>query len=154
MTLRVNQRTEYDCLRTCIASIFQVPYEDVPPFTSDWGPDEEMRGGKSRGWAQECEMNEWLGRRGLGFIRLPNPWLALERGKQGAMLPWGICIAEGKSPRGQWDHAVVADARGCGGMVHALIVHDPHPSRAGLAGDPESFVCFVVDNPALLGRVP
>lgn len=152
MVTRVNQRTDYDCLRCCISSIFGDKYEDLPTFGSE-SPG-EYSGIKSRGWAQECELNEWLGRRGLGFIRLPNPRLAMERGASSARLPWGICIGEGKSPRGQWMHSVVYDARGCGADSDPILIHDPHSSRRGLDGDPESFACFVVDNPALLGRTP
>jgi len=45
--------------------------------------------------------------------------------------PQVLCIASGPSYRGSWLHAVVWDR----GMVH-----DPHPSRLGLAGPPVDFI--------------
>lgn len=41
-------------------------------------------------------------------------------------------IAIGRSPRGDWPHSVIADAR------TGEVVWDPHPSRAGLDGPIES----------------
>jgi len=39
-------------------------------------------------------------------------------------VPFGECILSGKSPRGDFLHSVVADG--------LTIIHDPHPSRAGI----------------------
>lgn len=41
--------------------------------------------------------------------------------------PPGYHIGVGKSPRSEQDHAVV--------LLDGQLVHDPHPSRAGLSGD-------------------
>lgn len=140
MTKRVNQRTDRDCMRAAVASAFELPYEEVPDFGNGDYDDE-----KSRGWRQECELAEWLALRGLGFLRLPNPW---REGSGARRMPWGVCLGEGASPRGDFYHAVVFDARGAGGEEPAVLLHDPHPSRAGLRGPPDSFVCFTVDDPA------
>jgi len=43
---------------------------------------------------------------------------------------WPHAIATGPSPRGDFEHAVIVDAR------TGALVWDPHPSRAGLAGPP------------------
>jgi hypothetical protein len=44
--------------------------------------------------------------------------------EDGSVRPRGYHIAVGKSPRGEFSHAVVA--------LDGTIVHDPHPSQAGL----------------------
>lgn len=144
--LGVDQRETYDCLRCAIASLFNLTYGEVPQFGEGGTPDET----EGRGWAQETEFNEWLAKRSLGFLRLPNPWAALEAGRQGARLPWGLCLGEGKSPRGDWDHTVVVDARGASTEDDLSVVHDPHPDRTGLRGRIESFVCFTVEDPGEL----
>lgn len=45
-------------------------------------------------------------------------------------------IATGRSPRGDWQHSVIADAR------TGELVWDPHPSRAGLAGPIEDIAAI------------
>lgn len=137
--LRVNQRTGEDCLRAAVASIFQLPYDEIPDLGSS-------------GWEQECRLAEWLESRGLGFIRIMDPDKALARGARSARLPWGVCVGEGKSPRNEDYHAVVCDARACGAGEPPKIIHDPHPSRAGLPGGAESYICFTVQDPAALRR--
>ncbi len=90
-----------NCLPACIASILEYPLEEVPHFGDTT-------------WVATLAV--WLAPRGLYPIiaTLPNDdWR-----------PAGFHILAGKSPRGDFLHAVVA--RG------AEIVHDPHPSRAGL----------------------
>jgi hypothetical protein len=49
--------------------------------------------------------------------------------------PPGYHIATGKSPRSDQVHAVVA--------LDGRIVHDPHPSRAGLDGAIASWIIFM-----------
>lgn len=77
--------------------------------------------------------------RGIRWLPKLDHWLATFRWRphvfsehpQGWSDP---CIALGNGPRGR-PHAVV-----WAGGVHGRIVHDPHPSRAGLAGQPFGFV--------------
>ena len=45
--------------------------------------------------------------------------------------PAGIAVAHGKSPRGEWGHSVL--------YKNGQPWHDPHPSRAYLAGPVESY---------------
>jgi hypothetical protein len=97
----VDQRTDSDCLRACIASLLTVPYYDIPDFDI-----------------------------------LPGQWLRFDRFmERDSLRPVGIppdkfCVpynayylVQGKSPRGL-DHSVIG--------LNGEIVHDPHPSRAGL----------------------
>ncbi len=54
-------------------------------------------------------------------------------------------IATGPSPRGPFKHCVIANS------VTGEVVHDPHPSRAGLKGIElvDAIVPLAADNPAL-----
>lgn len=89
-----------------MASLLEVPLEDVPDFMAadPWWP----------------EMEAWLAPRGLYPVGLVCEG---EDGRDG-WVPRGLHILGGRSPRGSFDHAVLARGR--------EIVHDPHPSRAGL----------------------
>lgn len=75
----------------------------------------------------------------LGWARQIGLWaIVLPAGV--AWQPLGYCILAGKSPRGDFAHAVV----GWGMQV----VHDPHPSRAGIVTCTEVIV-LVPMNPAV-----
>lgn len=64
---------------------------------------------------------DWLEERGMGAA-----WMPEGRHPGGAH-----CIATGHSPRGEFLHCVVWLNR---------LVHDPHPSRAGIVGEPVDYV--------------
>src|SRR5438128_6207092 len=115
----VMQRTANDCLRACLASIFEVPWEEAPDTQSHE--------------TQHNSVNAWLKERGLVEWQLnmdgENP--VLRRGvliqDDGTRVPsdylWPFPLATyyvggGDSPRGSGDHAVV--------MKLGHIVHDPH----------------------------
>ena len=112
-----------DCFRACVASIFEMPIKEVPNF-----------------WEQT--------QNAAVFWKLNSDWLAKNKGfryinvsfkETGKHLVDGIlCIAIGESPRGKIDHAVVWQDG---------IIHDPHPSRAGLAEKPDMFTLFIPLNP-------
>jgi RNase P/RNase MRP subunit p29 len=92
---------EGDCFNACVASLLELPLAEVPHFCShdDW-------------WSY---FNGWLEARGLYAInfQLTNNWR-----------PEGLYILNGRSPRGTYNHSVVA--------LRDRVVHDPHPSRAGI----------------------
>jgi len=113
-----------DCLRACIASIFEFPIDDMPNF-----------------WDQTQDTSE--------FWKLVNDWVSKNKGyrcisfefkKKDRHLVDGIlCIACAKSPRCKdEDHAVV---------WRDGIVHDPHPSNAGLTEEPDTFTLFIPLDP-------
>ena len=112
-----------DCFSACVASIFELPIEEVPNF-----------------WEQTQDVSE--------FWRLNNKWLMQNKGfkcihfellpKDRHVVDDLLCIACAKSPRGKTDHAVV--------WKNGLI-HDPHPSSAGLVEEPNTFTIFVPINP-------
>lgn len=114
-----------DCLRACVASILEVRIDDVPNFAED--------GSFLNGMAV------WLEKRGLRSLRIDWSGDGYDH-SQYVSFPGGRCILCGKSPRSTPEkrkgHAVVGRANGWG----FLIEHDPHPSRAGLIGEPESVI--------------
>ncbi len=86
-------------MAACIASLLELSIEDVPnPHDKDW-------------WDQWLA---WLRPRGLYLVEASG----------GDWLPPGYSILVGKSPRGDFLHAVVA--------YNGEIVHDPHPVGGGL----------------------
>lgn len=94
-----------NCFSACVASILELPIDDVPFFMApgDWYP----------------RFEEWL--KPLGYYPV---CFELEGASQSVMKEFGVHILSGKSPRGDFEHSVVA----CGDKV----VHDPHPSRDGI----------------------
>jgi hypothetical protein len=98
-----------NCASAVIASILELPLSEVPYFVE-----------AKHGWWPWLE--EWLERRGYEI-----EVVAREN------LPPGPVYASGTSPRG-FSHAVVWE-----GGPNGRVVHDPHFTRAGLAGDPTMF---------------
>lgn len=126
--------TSGDCWRACLASILELDITSVPHFVA-----EDRAGGGH--WFFETE--KWLARRNLWIFEKHlsdgTGWIGpIIEGKSGI----GYFILNGKSPRGEHLHSVVAQG---GNMVH-----DPHPSRAGLDGPPTAVTIFVALNPALV----
>lgn len=133
-----------DCARAAYASILNLDLHQVPHFAHypaayvEW----ELRGGDPL----TCEHGGLYWRRVRRFLR--------SRGMDAASYDWdphdvriydadgypwdGHVLASGPSPRGPFDHLVVARYRwiptGRPGRLRPTveIVHDPHPSRAGL----------------------
>jgi hypothetical protein len=98
-----------NCMAACVASVLEIPLEEIPDI---------------RGDRQYAVLAVWLASRGLGMLSLgfDKP---LPTDCKGAW-PWGtgFTIMGGKSPRGDFEHAVIGH--------HGRMVHDPHPSRAGI----------------------
>ena len=104
-----------NCFAACIASILEIPIDQIPQPNSDdvenWGRD----GGY---WER---LAKWLRSIGWHLLDCAQPWpwsTAMEADYEGCY--W---IASGPGPRGS-KHSVVC----CGWQI----AHDPHPSRAGL----------------------
>lgn len=101
-----------DCLRACVATLLQLPPARVPHL---------------------AEFDDWLSgllafREGLSHFGLQAGYWPPDMTTE---LPWVIGI--GPSPRGV-THAVVLSA------TDGTLVHDPHPSRAGLTGHPTAII--------------
>lgn len=103
-----------DCWRACIASVLDLPRDEVPHFI------EQAR--HEGDWVQ----NTLSFLRGYGLVGefFDGPPPAYE----------GYAIATGKSPRGDWLHAVVVKLSPAeDDLVQVWLAHDPHPSRTFLA---------------------
>jgi hypothetical protein len=109
-----------DCLRACVASLLDVPYDTVPHFhlyASWW---ETLRR-----WTREHHGGDFAPLTPVdGTVR---PMLAELVGDE-------LLIGTGPSPRGaDRRHAVLVD-------VDLALVHDPHPSDAGVLTVDEVYV--------------
>lgn len=105
-----------DCLKCCVASILELPYETVPHF---------VKGDRWYGVPWFHALWDFLRPMGLDAICFDGD-------------SWGpndpeFAIVSGQSPRYACTHAVVYQ-RGKG------LVHDPHPSKAGILGKPLSYM--------------
>lgn len=108
-----------DCWRTAIACITDADSpEDVPHFVEQ---DEDGHGN----WY--LLTLDWLMHKFGETTRIP--WVdSLDKITD----PPEYMIACGPSPRGNFDHVVVIDSEG-------NLVHDPHPSQAGLTATEQIF---------------
>lgn len=121
------QRTGSDCFSACLSWMLGVPQDAVPDFTD---PDDARSGRFYHNVA------DWLRPRGLRMMMIE--WRDMP-----PMLG-GPVIARGTSPR-EKAHAVLWDDSG--------LLHDPHPSRAGLVGEP-THAMLILASPNVGGDVP
>jgi hypothetical protein len=138
-----------NCLSAAIASILELDIAEVPNF--------EVLNGDFM-----ARVNEWLRPRGYAWFRAIQPRLSRGEGLQdvgrppdtGAEivhhpLPDGegvLCLATGKSPRGEHCHSVVGRMVG----FNFELLHDPHPSGEGIEGLPICIEFLVPVNPAAM----
>lgn len=112
----VDQRTPDDCLMSCLASILEVSHDDLPAL----GPEHN-----DGSWYDVLQAAV----RGHGWE------LVYTENAPVAFRPWGYHIAGGPSPRCcKGGHAVVC--------LDGEIVHDPHPSRAGIPSIEQWYLLF------------
>jgi hypothetical protein len=114
-----------NCFQACIASMLELPLEDVPHFAQLACEREIARGvPPAEAWKGGTDwwymLNEWLAPRGLYYIEFTE----VEAWHEDILKQLGYHLLIGKSPRGDFDHVVVARA--------GEIVHDP---RADANGD-------------------
>ena len=108
-----------DCQRAVIASLLELPICEVPHFLqlSDGDPSDY--------WER---VQTFCRTHGYAYLSVPARSGAICFGDDGDLYH----EISGPSPRGNGlSHAVV----GCNGQI----VFDPHPSRAGLSGDPATW---------------
>lgn len=119
--MRPVDQTEFgergNCVQACVASLLELPLEAVPHFLLDENGELD----EHRAWKR---MDTWLAGRGL-----ERKMFYLWPGWEKCMRAQGFHLIGGDGPRSR-GHLVV----GCSGTM----IHDPHPSRAGLV-KPEEF---------------
>lgn len=115
-----------DCIRAAVASMLSAAYEDVPHFAQHVG------------W-WDC-MRRWARDRGGDFACVTPERGTIRHHVEGPA-DGLVALGCGPSPRGQFWHAVLVDA-------DLELVHDPHPSGAGLVEVVEVLVyCQPYDPP-------
>lgn len=113
-----------DCLRAAVATLLDLPYDQVPHFAL-------------YGYTWWDQLRRWARTRGLDFGCLPADHARRVLADQ----PGALLIARGPSPRRtRGGHVVVADTA-------LRTVWDPHPSRAGLLAVDEVYVVTVPYGP-------
>ena len=126
-----------NCFAACVASILEVPLVDVPNFCALKGD-----------WYSPTQ--DWLvANHGMSLVNLKvENWAGGENWAEiFDYLRGCYCILNGKSPRGEWEHSVI--------VRNGEIVHDPHPSKDGLADyDYRSVDVLVVTTPRAIGIRP
>lgn len=116
-----------NCWAACLASILEIPLEEVPDL---------------RGDGQFKNTETWLQTLGYSIMEIVLPKrLNLRDGQSLGLIGSGCVMLCGKSPRGEFDHAIVSDFRE--GKIH---LHDPHPSGHFL-DDIESVVILTKGKP-------
>ena len=112
-----------DCLRACVASILELPIEDVPNFADTTGDHIEF-------WRLN---NSWAMKKGFKYVTI-----SISEDSIWDIIGDIFCIASAKSPRrkDQWHSVVWRNG----------IVHDPHPSNDFLAETPKQFTLLVPFN--------
>ena len=101
---RVEQRTNFDCLRCCVAMITGAPYEHVPDFVLDAKP-----------WT--VALQSWLNQHGAGFLLV---------GRDITEVPAGAAhIAIGMSRSGHMHAVVVTDRVIDPGVFNRPLAEDP-----------------------------
>lgn len=104
-----------NCVQASLASILNLPLSDVPHFLEIANTPQE--------W--EFAFEDWLAERGIGFVR-----------REGEYIWDGYYLASGPSPRGVSHMVVYHDGN---------LVHDPHPSRAGINAVSRIYVLAPLD---------
>jgi len=117
-----------NCYAASIASLFEIPLEEVPNFCWD------------KNWPNNRD--EWLKERGFACISFEvtkesySTWLfdLTNRFKN------VMHLAAVESPRGPWLHSVV--------FQNGKLIHDPHPDGGSQDAIPVEFDFFISINPA------
>ncbi len=114
-----------NCMQAAVASIFELPLDQVPNFVEDGNE-----------WVDT--LAKWCAQRGVRplFLTLNNRPPGTTIGMNGGW--WSVVT--GKSPRGDYFHAVVA--------YDGEIVHDPYPDGGGKLESLLDECVFVLENPA------
>lgn len=118
-----------DCMRACTATLLGVPPETLPHFAR-WHWDE----GATPDEVHQRWREYLVEHHGVDVILLQM------EGQDPRHLPQALCIGIGQSPRfsgAYHDVLWMMDENG------GAMIHDPHPSRAGVGDIPE-LVCFIV----------
>ena len=118
-----------NCMNACIASILEIPLDDIPSFHSNDPKDGEAFTHKLQKWG-----------RSIGYLILDIT--ITDDCDPDDILKDCWVIASGQSPRAKNGerHAVV--------WRNGVMMHDPHPSKEGIV-EPDMYAVFIALNPKL-----
>lgn len=116
-----------NCFQACIASLLELPLDSVPHFTAIQGPRQAKHApvfyDAARRWLRDDH--------GLDLAQFDADEAATPAevwNDPGNLADFQqFAIGGGKSPRGDFDHAVIV-------ALDGTLAHDPHPSGDGLDG--------------------
>lgn len=121
-----------DCWRTALACLLEIPMADVPHFLHLY-PDHPHDYESNIRWWTESK----------AYVQMTRPDYVLECftpvfpfwriNTDSAVKVSPYVILSGQSPRGDWAHAVIADA------ITGDTVHDPYPGGGGLLSNENIF---------------
>lgn len=100
-----------NCFSACIASLLELPLEEVPNFCAD-----------KEGWPRNAI--DWLRNRGYAFIGMPYDDVPKEVAIRDMQQFGGYFIVSGTSPRFDCLHSVL--------YKDGKLIHDPHPDGDGV----------------------
>lgn len=124
---------KWNCFAACVASLLLVPLKDVPNFCAL---------GETAWWVA---LREWLAAFDVApmMLGITAEELSAVRSDATHWLRGIPAIAGGKSPRGDFLHAVL--------VLDGVVIHDPHPDGTGLS-DFRDVVVFVSTKPESITR--
>ena len=126
--------TNGDCMRACVASVFELPIEEVPNFMED-GDD-----------YFSSKLGAWCFERNLIPMDCQISWDDVRNDLKDIYI-----IAHGQSPRSSNEkcrHAVIYKGN--------KMVHDPHPAREGVVEEEDILQCtmFMIKDYSKLKEQP
>lgn len=118
--------TEGNCFSACLASVLELPIEDVPNFCANPSPH----------WF--ADVRSWLNPFGLDAVNISVSDLSVYEAR-------GYYLLGGTSTRGPYLHSVVA--------YNGVVVHDPNPKGDGVLLPPYDVTVFIhlLENPPKRG---
>ena len=119
-----------NCFSACVASLLNVSLDEVPNFCADYAANEWWD--KFRTWLHERQYEAIF----FEFKGWEDGWKSMFEEADGLL--W---ISSGKSPRGDFLHAVISKGPN--------VFFDPHPDNGGLDGDPKDGVLLIPCDPAI-----
>lgn len=119
-----------NCYPACLASLLGLPLGAVPHFYA-------MHNELELAWAAVVD---WL--KGRGYSVLHWQWAGIREqlAAYRFLLGDSTVLVSGKSPRGDFQHAVLGRLTADGWEL----VHDPHPDGTGIEGEPTSIEVLIV----------
>ena len=123
-----------NCFQACLASLFDLPLEEVPDFCNMPGD-----------WLSRC--NRWL-YQNMNLCILSLPWGVLS--KHWSDMDRGLCLLSGPNRRGVRHSVVGRFQMHDDGTQDCICIHNPNPNDWGELAEVDTVDVFLVANPHVL----